>query len=363
VPAVLLSQPLGPAYAERLGLVTREYEIGESLVLDQTTAEFLEYIGYGHVTADPAAGAGLLFGTGAPSSGLGANGNYYLDTAAQVVYGPKAAGAWPTGVPLANSLVLLGGIHVAPAGPQGIQGLPGPKGDPGVASNVALRQAQDYDDTTAPSTGSVVRWNGAKYAPFQLAATNVGAVATTGAETIAGIKTFSSAPVVPAPTVAGNPVRHDDTRLVDARTPLAHAASHAVGAADVVTPAAIGAAATVHGHTPASIGAAPTVHTHAVGDLNTTGTRDATTFLRGDGTWVTRGIVGGGAVTSNASGDTTITHTLGVVPSYVDVTVRTAGAYLAVVTAATATTFTYRLYLSNAAAVSAAHSIYWRVDP
>jgi hypothetical protein len=38
----------------------------------------------------------LVTGTGAPSSGTGSNGNWYLDTAGGLVYGPKVAGAWPT---------------------------------------------------------------------------------------------------------------------------------------------------------------------------------------------------------------------------------------------------------------------------
>lgn len=48
-----------------------------------------------------------------------------------------------------------------------------------------------------------------------------------GDETLSGIKTFGSAPVVPSPSAAGNPVRHDDTRNSNARPPTAH--SHAVG--------------------------------------------------------------------------------------------------------------------------------------
>lgn len=37
----------------------------------------------------------VLNGTGAPSSNLGNNGDFYVDTSAWVIYGPKAAGAWP----------------------------------------------------------------------------------------------------------------------------------------------------------------------------------------------------------------------------------------------------------------------------
>jgi hypothetical protein len=73
-------------------------------------------------------------------------------------------------------------------------------------------------------------------------------VHNTGTETVAGIKTFSSAPVVPTPGAAGNPVRHDDARLSDGRTPTGHHASHNTGGSDAIAPADIGAAASSHNH-------------------------------------------------------------------------------------------------------------------
>jgi hypothetical protein len=45
--------------------------------------------------ADGADGNTILSGAGAPDSGVGVNGDFYLDTAAWVLYGPKASGAWP----------------------------------------------------------------------------------------------------------------------------------------------------------------------------------------------------------------------------------------------------------------------------
>lgn len=45
-------------------------------------------------------GTSLLYGSGAPSSGTGVDGNFYLDQTAHVLYGPKAAGAWPSGTSL-----------------------------------------------------------------------------------------------------------------------------------------------------------------------------------------------------------------------------------------------------------------------
>ena len=49
---------------------------------------------------DGADGNTILSGSGAPSNGSGANGDYYIDVAAKMIYGPKAAGSWPAGVAL-----------------------------------------------------------------------------------------------------------------------------------------------------------------------------------------------------------------------------------------------------------------------
>lgn len=42
-------------------------------------------------------GTSLLYGSGAPASGTGVDGNFYLDETAHMLYGPKASGAWPAG--------------------------------------------------------------------------------------------------------------------------------------------------------------------------------------------------------------------------------------------------------------------------
>lgn len=79
----------------------------------------------------------------------------------------------------------------------------------------------------------------------------------TGTETINGAKTFGTAPQVPVGSLLANPVRRDDTRLTDARTPTVHASTHASGGSDVVTPTAIGAATSGHTHPPAAVYATP----------------------------------------------------------------------------------------------------------
>ncbi len=48
----------------------------------------------------------VLYGTVAPTAGIGADGNFYIDTVTNYLYGPKASGTWPAGVSL-----------VGPAGP------------------------------------------------------------------------------------------------------------------------------------------------------------------------------------------------------------------------------------------------------
>lgn len=42
----------------------------------------------------------LLTGTGAPTAGDGINGDFWINTTSWLIYGPKAAGAWPSGVSL-----------------------------------------------------------------------------------------------------------------------------------------------------------------------------------------------------------------------------------------------------------------------
>jgi hypothetical protein len=49
------------------------------------------------------AGKTVLNGSGAPSNGTGADGDFYIDTAALKIYGPKASGVWPSGVELKGS--------------------------------------------------------------------------------------------------------------------------------------------------------------------------------------------------------------------------------------------------------------------
>jgi len=65
-------------------------------------------------------GASLLYGAGAPTAQTGSDGDFYIDTTNNYLYGPKSGGSWPAGVSI-----------VGPEGPEGPQGPQGPQGPAG----------------------------------------------------------------------------------------------------------------------------------------------------------------------------------------------------------------------------------------
>jgi hypothetical protein len=71
-------------------------------------------------------GSSILNGAGLPSSSLGRNGDYYLDSVSNILYGPKVSDIWP------SSGILI----------KGSTGAQGPKGDRGYSL---------YLGTSAPS--------------------------------------------------------------------------------------------------------------------------------------------------------------------------------------------------------------------
>lgn len=58
----------------------------------------------------------VLNGAGAPSSGTGDDGDFYIDTSAWDIYGPKAAGAWGSGTSLVGPGGGGGGNTYFPSG-------------------------------------------------------------------------------------------------------------------------------------------------------------------------------------------------------------------------------------------------------
>ena len=88
------------------------------------------------------AGTSVLNGTGAPGAGTGNDGDFYIDTATDELYGPKAGGVWPT-----PPVSLVG-----PAGTPGTPGAPGADGKSvlngvGAPSNALGNDGDFYLDT------------------------------------------------------------------------------------------------------------------------------------------------------------------------------------------------------------------------
>ncbi len=140
----------------------------------------------------------ILNGKGAPSSTLGIDGDFYIDTRSLLIYGPKKNKKWPTSQSLQGPIGISGadgkngGDGKATstasnvAGPSGVQGAVGAKGDKGetgtagangAAGSTGATGAQGATGATGSSGGGTP---GATGAP--------GAAGTPGAAGVAGAK-------------------------------------------------------------------------------------------------------------------------------------------------------------------------------
>lgn len=93
-------------------------------------------------------GRTVLSGSGAPSSGTGADGDFYLDTAATSIYGPKTSGAWGAGTSLIGATGATGAT--GSSGATGATGAQGPAGADGANGSTWL------SGSAAPSSGAGV---------------------------------------------------------------------------------------------------------------------------------------------------------------------------------------------------------------
>ncbi len=112
----------------------------------------------GATGAAGADGKTILNGTTAPSSGVGVNGDFYINTATNTIFGPKAGGVWGGGTSLVGATGAAGpaganGTNGA-TGPAGAQGPAGPTGATGPAGSGGgtLDQAYDFGGAGAGKT-------------------------------------------------------------------------------------------------------------------------------------------------------------------------------------------------------------------
>jgi len=71
----------------------------------------------------------IRYGTVPPLPAVGIDGDYYIDSVAQMVYGPKTANVWPSGVSMVGVDATTGAAGAT--GPAGPTGAAGPTGDTG----------------------------------------------------------------------------------------------------------------------------------------------------------------------------------------------------------------------------------------
>lgn len=91
----------------------------------------------GEPGSDGADGRTINTGSGAPSPGLGVDGDYYIDVSVWEIYGPKTGGAWGPGVSI-----------IGPQGPMGDVGPPGAEVLVTGFESMAAMDESAYDDLT-----------------------------------------------------------------------------------------------------------------------------------------------------------------------------------------------------------------------
>lgn len=95
-------------------------------------------------------------GSGAPSGAIGVDGDFYINTAAETIYGPKTAGAWGSPTALIGPAGATG-----PAGSTGSAGSTGAKGDKGDPGTDGATGPAGPGVATGGTTGQVLVKNSA----------------------------------------------------------------------------------------------------------------------------------------------------------------------------------------------------------
>jgi hypothetical protein len=109
-----------------------------------------------------ATGNAVLSGATGPTGTDGSNGDFWLDTSAHLLYGPKDAGSWGTGVSLVGPTGATGATgEPGPAGATGTNGLDGAAGATGPTGPTG---PNDISTSTTTSINALLKGNGATVA-------------------------------------------------------------------------------------------------------------------------------------------------------------------------------------------------------
>lgn len=131
-------------------------------------------------------GYSVLNGSGAPGSGLGDNGDFYIDTTAHSIYGPKTSGAWGAGTSLIGPTGNTGATGTA--GSTWYSGSGAPSGGTGVNGDYYFRTSND--DIYLKSSGS---WSVIANIKGSTGATGATGATGTAATIAAGVTTTTTA--------------------------------------------------------------------------------------------------------------------------------------------------------------------------
>jgi hypothetical protein len=123
--------------------------------------------GAGGVGPAGADGKTVRNGSGAPSNALGVDGDFYIDTTADAIYGPKAGGTWGSPTSL-----------IGPAGTNGTNGVGVPTG--GVTGQVLAKNSNTNYDTTWSTPLAAVTVGGSASDVLSVSSQVIGSVAPAG---------------------------------------------------------------------------------------------------------------------------------------------------------------------------------------
>jgi len=115
--------------------------------------QYREQLGAGQNPMEPTSiyGNVLLNGVGPPDGEFGEDGDFYIDTAAETIYGPKDLGLWGSPTSIVGPAGPTGATGATgPQGPQGDTGATGPQGDTGATGPQGDTGATGATGATGP---------------------------------------------------------------------------------------------------------------------------------------------------------------------------------------------------------------------